>query len=239
MFEVFNEEKWSEAQVVMEKARSVPQPCNKPASLSSGIISGVSEQFEAQGRTALGISHFLSNFLQNSWALHDILYMNSEYPKPPFKHYLKKIHVFAEVLAALMGDMKLSGVGVYFDRNKFAAADGVSQYFGPYAYKIPPLQNEEADYRAIDLAGIGSYAYEEWFTEMKQKWANNVDNLEHFNDSSAIFTDAEISYRAPTYTDGKWSGPTYKCDGMLSDWVFTYRVPFFGPVSSGRQLYFM
>ena len=213
--------------------------CDNPVPLSTDIVSGASEQFEAQGRTALGISHFLSNFLQNSWALHDVLYANSEYPKPPFNHYLKEIHIFAEVLSPLMGDMKLSGVGVYFDRNKFATADGISkELFAPYAYRIAPKQNEESDYRVIDLAGKGTYPDEDWFVNMKQKWTNDMENLPRFSDSSAIYSEAQISFRAPQYTDGEWSQPTYKCDNMLTDWVFTYRVPFFGPESSGTGLEF-
>ena len=166
--------------------------------------------------------------------------MNDEYPRPPFEHYLKEIHVFAEVLAPLMGDMKLSGVGVYFDRNKFATSDGVSkELFAPYAYKIRnKLDETDFRYLAIDLAGKGTYPDEDWFVKIKDEWKNSAGKLTRFSDSSAVHGDAEITFRAPQYTDGKWSEPMYKCDNMLTDWVLTYRVPFLGPVSSGTGLEF-
>ena len=239
-FEMFDEGKWSEAQTVMQKAQLNPVSCYKPITLTKGIISGAPEQFEAQGRTALGIAHFLSNFLQNSWALHDILYTISECLETPYKHYLNESHVFADVIATLMGDIKLSGVGVYFDRNKFATAEKVSkELFGPYVHRSNYDNNGYAEFRAIDLAGYGTYTDEDWFVEIKRKWAINLDSLDHFSDSSATFTDTKISYRAPVYTDGEWTGPMYKCNGMLSDWVFTYRVPFFGSGGSDRELSFM
>ena len=239
MFENFDKGKWSAAQGVLQKVQSVPTTCDKPVPLSSGIISGAFEQLEAQGRTALGISHFLSNFLQSSWALHGLLYEHSEYSKSPFKHYLKEIHVFAEVLAPLMGDMRLTSVGVYFDRDKFATSDAITkELFASYAYKIASNDGEEPDYRAIDLAAIGTYSDEDWFLKMKQKFANSMDNMTWFSDGSAAYSDAHTGFRAPRYTDGEWSGPTYKCDNMLSDWVFTYRVPFVGPKYSGSGLEF-
>lgn len=235
-FEAFDEERWTRAQVVMQNSKTAPTACDEPVSLSTMDIPGASEQFEAQGRTALRLAHFLSNFLQASESLHVDLYNLNEYEKPPFTHYLKEVHVFGDVIASLISDRKLSGVGVYFDRNKFLTAKNLSkEFFGPFAYRVPSAsENDNSDFRAIDLAGYASYPNQDWFVQMKQKWTNDthVQLLEEFaNRGTSV-------YKGPKYTDGEWSGPTFKCDGKLGDWIISYRVPFFGHRSSDGRLDF-
>ena len=44
--------------------------------------------------------------------------------------------LFGEVLANVMGDLKLKGSGIFFDTDKFRGPYGkIRQYFGPYAYR--------------------------------------------------------------------------------------------------------
>ena len=44
--------------------------------------------------------------------------------------------IFGEVLANVMGDLKMKGSGVFFDTDKFRGPDGdIRQFFGPYAYR--------------------------------------------------------------------------------------------------------
>ena len=44
--------------------------------------------------------------------------------------------MFGEVVANVMGDLKIKGSGIYFDVDKFEAPDGkAKQFFGPFAYR--------------------------------------------------------------------------------------------------------
>lgn len=216
---------------------------------------GVNKQFEAQGRTALRLSHFLSNFLQNVDEYEQFGNLKGD-------RRLNETHIFGEVLASVMADFKVLGMGVYFDRYKFRVSPPVNttdprysntitrEYFGPFAFRIQNEGDGLDMYRAIDTAGFQKhYVDEPWFSKVKGRWMTNFHGLRKFIDkpmirsgpnqtSSIRFEHYPITYRAPDYEDGEWSRPTFKCDDMVMDWVLTYTVPFFGLNSIKTQIEF-
>ncbi|KAH3739738.1 hypothetical protein DPMN_046425 [Dreissena polymorpha] len=216
---------------------------------------GVHAQFEPQGRTALRLSHFLSNFMQNVDEYEQFGNLKGD-------RRLNETHIFGEVLAMVMGDFKIISAGAYFDQYKFRIAPNVNttdprysatltrEYFGPFAYRIQNPGDGLDAYRAIDSAGLTTkYDDELWFRRMKQRWATNFHSLKKFIDkpmirsspnstSSIRFEHYPISYRAPSYEDGEWLRPEFKCDGRVNDWVATYVVPFFGLNSVKTQIEF-
>ena len=216
---------------------------------------GVNKQFEAQGRTALRLSHFLSNFLQNVDEYEQFGNLKGD-------RRLNETHIFGEVLASVMSDFKVLGVGAYFDRYKFRISPPVNstdprysntitrEYFGPYAFRIQNTGDGLDQYRVIDSAGFKHhYVDEPWFSKVKGRWMTNFHGLKKYIDkpmirsgpnqtSSIRFEHYPITYRAPDYEDGEWSRPTFKCDDMVDDWVVTYTVPFFGLNSIKTQIEF-
>ncbi|XP_060582788.1 uncharacterized protein LOC132739151 [Ruditapes philippinarum] len=217
---------------------------------------GVERQFEAQGRTALRLSHFLSNFLQNVDEYEQFGNLKGD-------RGLNETHIFGEVLATVMGDFKVLGAGAYFDQYKFQVSPPVNttdprysnaitrELFGPFSWRIQNPSDGLDAFRAIDSAGIAAYRYidEPWFRKMKQRWATNFHSLKKFIDkqmirsspnstSSIRFEHYPITYSAPSYEDGEWSRPEFKCDGYIDDWVSTYTVPFFGLNSDKSQIEF-
>ena len=72
----------------------------------------VDKLFSSQARTALRLSHFLSNFLQN-------VDKYEEYGNLRGDKLLNIELIFGEVLANVMGDLKIKGSGVFFDIDKF------------------------------------------------------------------------------------------------------------------------
>lgn len=217
---------------------------------------GVEKQFEAQGRTALRLAHFLSNFLQNVDEYEQFGNLKGD-------RRLNETHVVGEVLAMVMGDFKVLGAGAYFDQYKFRVSPPVNttdprysnaitrEFFGPFSWRIQNPGDGLDAFRVIDSAGIAEYRYTDklWFRRMKQRWATNFHTLKKFIDkpmirsspnstSSIRFEHYPITYRAPSYEDGEWSRPVFKCDGYIDDWVATYTVPFFGLNSIKSQIEF-
>ena len=47
-----------------------------------------------------------------------------------------------------------------------------------------------------------------------------------------------LRYHAPVYEHGEWLRPTFKCDGLVDEWVVTYVAPFFGMNPLKTQLEF-
>ena len=216
---------------------------------------GVNRQFEAQGRTALRLSHFLSNFLQNVDEYEQFGNLKGD-------RRLNETHIFGEVIASVMADFKVLGIGAYFDRYKFRVAPPVNttdprysntvtrEFFGPFAWRIQNIGDGLDMFRSLDSAGLKrKYIDEPWFAKMKGRWMTNFHSLKKFinkpmirsgpNQTSSIrFEHYPITYRAPDYEDGEWSRPTFLCDDFINDWVVTYTVPFFGLNSVKSQIEF-
>lgn len=244
-YETLDTNKWSDAQSVFDMVSEVTRAnCLLKASskfhLSRETGYGEFRQFEAQGRTALRISHYLSNFLQNVYDLVSILMANGEYQDVSrFPQYtlegLSETHIYGEVISAMMSDDKLASIGVFFDSAMFySAKKQTKEMFGPFAYR-----EETGEVRAIDFAGFSSkYIDKDWFREAKGHGEAIIDNIGNFNDIPTYISSAKITFKAPQYEDGEWVGPTFKCDGMVRDWVLTYRVPFYGLDSTDAALEF-
>ena len=221
--------------------------------LPGDVAFNADTQFSYQARTALRLSHFLSNFLQN-------VQMYEEYGNLKGDELLDVEQIFGEVLANVMGDLKLKGSGVFYDIDKYVARDGKTrQYFGPYAYRYDDPSDTGAEtegervntnFRAIDYAGFPvSYINKPWFRNVKERWQSNTYGLTRFTqkpmvrsnlkgDSLNKFEMYPMYYRAPNETDGWWSAPYFDCDGYVNDWVITYSVPFFGLNSIGSAIEF-
>jgi len=210
---------------------------------------GVNWQFEGQGRTALRLAHFLSNFLQNVDEYEEFGNLRGD-------RRLNETQIFAEVIANVMADWKIVGAGVFFDRYKFRMSPPVNntdprfvsgitrEFFGPYAWRIKASGVGSvggADYfRAMDFAGREEYYTDEpWFRTTKARWGTNFVNLKKFTAKPLIRSDLNgtslvrfeyypYTYRAAQYEDGEWIRPHFLCDGRINSWVVTYIAPFFG-----------
>lgn len=156
--------------------------------------------------------------------------------------------MFGEVIANVMGDFKILGSGIFFDRYKFRLSplsdntnpqltDGnTREYFAPFAFKT----KDRATATVIDFAGFNeSYTSKRWFLNMKSRWATNYHSLQKFTTRPMIRSDINgtssirfeyypLTYKATRYEDGEWIRPVFKCDGRVDSWVVTYVVPFFG-----------
>ena len=268
LFETLDNSRWSTAQSIFQQKSAIDrQTCNNAKDLSQlhlpeEVAYGADTQFEAQGRTALKTAHFLSSFLQNAGELCDILTTMRKYRMYPeereIAERINETHVFGEVIANVISDFKIAGFGVFFDRNKFKVNnESTRELFGPFAYRIPSNTSDAGEFKVIDFAGFPtSYVDQDWFEKTKENWTSNLDRLEEFserlgypNNHNTSFKDEyserlgytgthNVSFKAPSYADGKWSRPMFKCDGRIMEWVVTYTVPFFGPVSSGTDVEF-
>lgn len=212
----------------------------------------VEKLFSNQARTALRLSHFLSNFLQN-------VDLYEEYGNLRGDRLINTEQVFGEVLANTMGDLQIKGSGVFFDIDKFRGPDGMTrEYFGPYAWryeKTDPTAGPESNvanthFRAIDYAGFETpYISEPWFKNVKERWQSNTYGLTKFIQKPMIRSDINgtslvkfelfpLYFRAPKEEDGLWSAPYFDCDGYVNDWIVTYSTPFFGLNSVATDIEF-
>lgn len=96
--------------------------------LPGDVAYNAEKLFTYQAKTALRLSHLLSNFLQNVDKYEE--YGNLRGDRP-----LNIEQVFGEALANVMGDLKIMGSGVFFDTDKWLGDNDPRQYFGPYAFR--------------------------------------------------------------------------------------------------------
>lgn len=218
---------------------------------------GVEREFEAEGRTALRLAHFLSDFLQNVDEYEQFGSWDGD-------RRLNETHVFGEVIANVMSNFKIVGSGVFFDKYSFRMSPPINntdprfsngitrEYFGPYAWveNKPGTAGLNLEFKAEDFAGHKTYYTDEnWFRTMKARWQTNFVMLKKFtlkpmvrsdvNGTSSIrFEHYPLMFYAPKYEHGEWLRPEFKCDGRIMDWVMTYVVPFFGKDSLKSRLEF-
>nr|KAG5707180.1 hypothetical protein BaRGS_017864 [Batillaria attramentaria] len=184
--------------------------------LAGDVAYGVHKQFESEFRTALRLSHFLSNFLQNTDPAENFGNLRGG-------GRLHQEHLFGEVIANVMGNFKVYSSGVYFDRYMFENQDGTKrEFFGPWAYR------KDGGFYAIDTAGLSTrYVDEEWFQKVKGRWATNffVDvplNLLELNQcpqgfgvANAFKNTARCDYESTwcrPQTGFKFMRGAYRCD---------------------------
>jgi hypothetical protein len=117
------------------------------------VLNDVDIQFESQARLALTLSHFLSSFYQ-------IINPLEDFPLRKAELELTDEQLIGEVLAAVGGDYKIVGIGIFFDRGKFP--NYRLPYFGPYAFRSE--DDISRKYIVIDWAGLpDGYENEIWF----------------------------------------------------------------------------
>ena len=241
-------------EIFAKKDSVTPENCleKKPEDLRlpGDVAYGVEKQYSAQARTALRLSHFLSNFMQN-------IDMYEEYGNLRGDKLLNIELLFGEVVANVMGDLRIRGSGIFYDVDKYRGPDGrTRQFFGPYAYRYEKDdEGDEADranthFRAIDFAGKPThYLDKDWFKNVKERWQSNTYGLDKFTERSLIRSDLAGTslkkfelypqyFRAPKEEDGWWSAPYFDCDSYINDWILTYSVPFFGLNSIGTAIEF-
>ncbi|KAK7115191.1 uncharacterized protein [Littorina saxatilis] len=206
--------------------------------MAGDVAYGAKKQFEPEARTGLRLSHFLSNFLQNTDAAENFGNLRGG-------GRLHEEHMFGEVIANVMGNFKIYSAAVYFDRYSWETQDGTKrELFGPWAYK------KEGSFYVIDTAGMPTrYVDEEWFQAVKGRWATNFQGLKTYKMRPMIRSDPNgtssirheyfpMRYKAPTYQAGYWTRPHFRCDGKVDAWVMTYLSPFFGLDTFKRKLVF-
>ncbi|XP_041376152.1 uncharacterized protein LOC121388737 [Gigantopelta aegis] len=218
--------------IFRQKTSVRPQNCHtKPKNLlylPGDVGYGFDSQFETEGRTALRLAHFVSNFLQNTSP-------NDNFGTLRGGGRLHMEHLFGEVLANVMANHKILSSGIFWDTHQFVNQDdSTREFFGPLAYK------KQGSFYLIDSAGLPlRYADEDWYSISKSRWSTNVNTLDTYKmrpmvrsnpegASSVQFEYFPMSYKAPAYKDGFWTRPTFKCDGRVDEWILTYVVPFFG-----------
>ncbi|XP_013379783.1 uncharacterized protein LOC106151208 [Lingula anatina] len=232
--QAFNEESSIRVNLLIEKMDSVTSAncrskTQEELELPGDMAYGTKEQFESQGRVAVRLAQFLSNFMQNVDEKEDFGNLLGD----------NKLHVeqmFGEVGSNVMGNVEISGCGVFFDHNKFLERNGTMRsYFGPYAWKSLGDQ-----YLAVDFAGDPEgYADEVWFSDVRDRWRANTYGLTRFTMNPWMradiagtalrkFDQYPLFYYAASYELGEWFGPYFDCDGYVDDWLMTYSVPFFG-----------
>ncbi|KAL3881426.1 hypothetical protein ACJMK2_027869 [Sinanodonta woodiana] len=248
--DAFEEPAWSRMVTILNRRLDVTRKTCKSKEanelyLPGDVSYGVNRQFEAQGRTALRMAHFLSNFLQNVDEYEQFGELKGD-------RRLNETHIFGEVLSMVMADFKVRGAGVFFDRYKFRMSPPVNstdaryatgitrEFFGPFAFRNETEGGGLDTFRAVDFAGFSTpYVDEPWFRQMKGRWVANFNGLKKYVDKFMLrsgpnitslirFEHYPITYRAPRYEDGEWSRPYFRCDDMGMDWVVTYYIPFFG-----------
>ena len=219
--------------------------------LPGDVSYGVEKVFSPQARVALRLAHFVSNFQQN-------IDLYEEYGNLRGDHLLHTEQLFGEVLANVMGDLRVHASGLFFDTDKYTAPDGSTrQLFGPYAYRAkatdvggPEGEQVQTHFRAIDFAGMRDrYVHRDWFKVVKERWQSNTYGLQQFTEKPLIRSDLRgtslkkfelypLYYHAAREEDGWWSAPYFDCDGFIKDWIITYSVPFFGRNTIGSAIEF-
>ncbi|OWF48814.1 uncharacterized protein LOC110452602 [Mizuhopecten yessoensis] len=206
--------------------------------LPGSVAYGADKQFEMQARMALRISHFISNFMQNTAPDENFGYMKGG----GRLHYE---HLFGEVIANVMSDFKIVSSGIFYEPYVFEDINGKSrEFFGPLAYKA------DGNYYAIDTAGLKErYTDADWYRVIKERWQTNTKGVLKYRMKNLIRSDINgtstikhehypMGYWAPSVGDGYWTRPVFKCDGRVDDWVVTYVVPFIGKNGIKKTLHF-
>lgn len=254
--DLFDHESWLRMRQIIQRKENVDKNNCKTKNPNQLLLPGdagygAEKQFESQGRTALRLAHFLSNFLQNVDEHEEFGILRGD-------RRLNEIQMFGEVIANVMGDFKILGSGIFFDSYKFRTSpssnnedprftDGNTQeYFAPFAFKT----QDRATATVINFAGFNvSYTSKSWFLDMKSRWATNYYSLQKFTTRPMIRSDINgtssirfeyypLTYYATKYEDGEWLRPVFKCDGRVDSWVVTYVVPFFGKNSLKTSIEF-
>lgn len=196
--------------------------------LRPDVAYGKEDQLENEARTALRLANFISSFLQ----IVDPKDMFAEFRVPD--RPLTEDQIIGEVLSAVIGNEKIQGCGVSFERNQFINRT----LFAPYAYR---KERNTRTYFVEDLARQKDkpYTQSEWFQSLRTRWASNTDELETYTtkiqiryNSSGVsnirYDHYPLQYKAAELRHGYWTAPFFDCQGFHNQWLITYAAPFFG-----------
>lgn len=200
--------------------------------LRGDVAFGKEEQLENQARMAIRLANFISSFLQ----LVNPKELFAEFRVPD--RSLTEDQIIGEALATVIGDRKIYGCGVLFDRGQFPN----KTHFAPYAYR---LERNDRKFYVDDLSrpmyqrSDSFYSRREYFRQLKLRWASNADDLETYTakiniryNSSGLYPikydHYPLQYKAAELRHGHWTSPYFDCHGHHKDWIITYAVPFFG-----------
>ncbi|GAV01180.1 hypothetical protein RvY_11930 [Ramazzottius varieornatus] len=209
--------------------------------LHGDVAYGKETTFQNQAETALRLAHFISAFNQLVDPREVFFERLADQP-------LNEAQLLAEVLANVMGDMRILNSGIFYETNKFPNRT----HFGPFAQRTARYAKA---YFAEDRAGLvndrnASYLRQPWYRMVKERWsASPASRLTKFATRMRVRGDKmgtysmkydhfPMQYHAPVVTDGYWTAPYYNCDGHIKEWVLTYAVPFFGLDSLSEELEF-
>lgn len=200
--------------------------------LRGDIAYGKEVQLENQARMAIRLANFLSAFLQ---------LVN---PKEAFAEFrvpdrnLTEDQIIGEALATVIGDRRIYGCGVLFDRNQFPN----KTEFAPYAYR---KERNDIKFYVDDLSRFRRHAKRthylqtDYFKHLQLRWASNFDDLETYTtkiniryNSSGLhnirYDHYPLQYQAADLKHGYWSSPFFDCHGFHKEWIINYAAPFFG-----------
>ncbi|OWA51659.1 hypothetical protein BV898_16134 [Hypsibius exemplaris] len=200
-------------------------------SLHGDVAYGKERQFDNQAQTALRLAHFISAF-------HQVVDSKEIFFERLADQPLNEHQLFAEVLANVMGDMRVLSSGLYYETGKF----GGQVHFAPTAHRTS--RNARAFYAEDQASFVAdrsrSYLNQQWYKAVRERWkASPATRLTQFATRMRIRGDKKGSYStkydhypqqyfAPVQSDGHWSAPYFNCHGQIKEWVLTYAVPFFG-----------
>ncbi|KAI1308698.1 putative G-protein coupled receptor [Halotydeus destructor] len=200
--------------------------------LRGDIAFGKEEQLENQARMALRLANFISAFLQ----LVDPKEAFAEFRVPDKS--LTEDQLIGEALATVIGDHRIYGCGILFDRGQFEN----KTLFAPYAYR---KKKNDIKFFVDDLSrhhrreGNKFFLHKDYFKHLQLRWATNFDDLETFTskinirfNSSGLqnirYDHYPLQYKAASLRHGYWTSPYFDCHGLHKDWIVNYAVPFFG-----------
>lgn len=200
--------------------------------LRGDIAYGKEEQLENQARMALRLANFISSFLQ----IVDPKELFAEFRVPDKP--LTQDQIIGEALATVIGDRRLQGCGVFFDRNQYNSS---IPFFAPYAYR---KERNTRKFFVDDMSRFPQqsrqfYLNHEYFKQLKMRWASNMDDLITFTtkinvrfNSSGLYSmrydHYPLQYKAAELRHGYWTSPHFDCGGFHNQWLLTYAAPFFG-----------
>ena len=150
---------------------------------SGDVAFGKEVQLENQARMGLRVAHFISSFLQ--LVNPKELFAEFRVPDKP----LTQEQLIGEAVATVIGDKKIIGCGILFDRNAFAN----KTTFAPYAYRkdrnarvffVDDLSRQDVLHyhgsSSSEYTRTNKYLEYEYFSHLKRRWASNTDDLETY-----------------------------------------------------------
>ncbi|XP_055327918.1 uncharacterized protein LOC129581073 [Paramacrobiotus metropolitanus] len=178
----------------------------------------IAKQFATQARSALRLSHFLSNYLQNGIAV-----------EGKRRNKLTENMILGEMAAMIIAEPAIGAVSIQFEDSIFPGR----RFFAPTALYNKML-DELQFYHYPD-----NYTNFDWYRDVKSKTANlrlmdfAVDIKMRVDAAGSRFTDVPTqSFKAITFDDMKTPfGPYYDC--FYLDKFFWFEVPFFAKRADG------